>query len=68
MIQTGLRALALAAGLAPPVQGDTLAVAAPELRVHGLDGLSICDAPIMPTIFSGSTNAPTIMIDERVPT
>jgi GMC oxidoreductase len=38
----------------------------PELRVHGIAGLRVADAAIMPTVVSGNTNAATIMIGERV--
>ncbi len=38
----------------------------PELRVYGIDDLRIADASIMPAISSGNTNAPTIMIGEKV--
>jgi choline dehydrogenase len=44
---------------------DPLAVVDAELKVHGIDGLRVADASIMPTVVSGNTNAATIMIGER---
>ncbi len=44
---------------------DELAVVDPALRVHGIDGLRVADASVMPLIPGGNTNAPTIMIAER---
>ena len=45
---------------------DAMAVVDEELRVHGLSGLRVADASVMPVITSGNTNAPSIMIGEQL--
>lgn len=44
---------------------DPMAVVDAKLRVHGIEGLRVADASIMPVISSGNTNAPAIMIGEK---
>jgi choline dehydrogenase len=44
---------------------DPMAVVDDQLRVHGMQSLRVADAAIMPTLTSGNTNAPSIMIGEK---
>ncbi|MDB5487074.1 MAG: hypothetical protein JWQ58_789, partial [Reyranella sp.] len=44
---------------------DPRAVVDSRLRVHGIQGLRVMDASVMPTLTTGNTNAPTIMIGEK---
>jgi choline dehydrogenase len=45
--------------------GDPMAVVDERLRVHGVDGLRVVDCSVMPTLVSGNTHAPAVMIAEK---
>ena len=44
---------------------DEMAVVDPKLRVHGIEGLRVADASIMPEVTGSNTNGPSMMIGER---
>jgi choline dehydrogenase len=44
---------------------DAMAVVDPQLRVHGIERLRVVDSSVMPTMPSGNTNAPSLMIGEK---
>ncbi|MEM9058994.1 MAG: GMC family oxidoreductase N-terminal domain-containing protein [Pseudomonadota bacterium] len=44
---------------------DEMSVVSPELAVHGVEGVYVCDASVMPKVTSANTNAPTLMIGEK---
>ncbi|WP_322998294.1 choline dehydrogenase [Castellaniella sp.] len=47
------------------VRGDSMAVVDHHMKVHGVDGLRVVDGSVMPTLVSGNTNVPIIMMAER---
>ncbi len=49
-----------------PYRHTPLSVVDHELKVRGIENLRIADASIMPTVTSGNTNAPSVMIGERI--
>lgn len=62
---TGMTAFHFAGSCRMAPGTDPMAVVDDHLRVHGLEGLRVADASIMPSISSGNTNCPTMMIAEK---
>ncbi|MGE5668222.1 MAG: GMC oxidoreductase, partial [Betaproteobacteria bacterium] len=50
--------------MGPPT--DPMAVVDADLRVHGIAGLRVVDCGVMPTLVSGNTNVPVVMIAEKI--
>ena len=63
--QTGMTAFHFTGSCRMAPATDPSAVVDDQLRVHGIEGLRVADASIMPAVTSGNTNAPTMMIAEK---
>ena len=65
LVRAGMRAVQTIGVPGTPLRGDADAVVDPALRVHGIAGLRVADASVMPSTPSGNTNACAIMIGEK---